>query len=125
MKLRDISIEAGSPITTEAYEKRLDALTSFNPLQESNDFCITVLGLDNRSIQIVFAETNPKDLVIALKGCDKASIIKVLKNLSQRIAFMIMEDMDYCGSIPDNDIIEAQNRISSIYMELKNTGHIV
>ena len=125
MKLKDINIEDGSLITTEAYVKRLETLTSFNPLQASNAFYNTVLGLNNSSIQIVLAETNPKDLVIALKGCDKASIIKALKNLSKRVAFMVMEDMDYCGSIPDNDILEAQSRIMNNYRELLNAGRIV
>ena len=108
----------------ESYEGRLEALTAFNPLCAGEDFRNMVLEQSNRNIKMLLAEVNPRDLVIALKGCDKMSITKVLSNLPEQTAMMVMEDIEYCGHILDEHVLEAQEKIKSIYGKLKNAEDI-
>lgn len=106
------------------YEECLEALTAFNPLQASKDFSNAILEQSDRNIRFILAEVDPRDVVIALKGCDKASIKKVMGNLSKQLALKIMEDMEYCGSLPDDLVITTQKKIANIYYTLQKVGSV-
>ena len=106
----------------ENYEVCLEALSAFNPLPASEEFNNFILEQSDKTIKLVFAEVNPKEIVIALKGCNKEPIKKVMDNLSKQLAVMVMEDMEHCGFLQDDLVLETQKKIMNIYFKMENAG---
>jgi AraC-like DNA-binding protein len=112
MKIKDVPVNA-EIITDEELRSCIETMTAFSPLRTSREFCKTILKQDEKTIQNALAELDPKDLVIALKGCNKASIIKVLNCLNKNIAMMIIEDIEHSGSLPDDLILSKQKIVKN------------
>ena len=88
------------------------------------DFDI-LASLDDRTIQKVLREIDTWwNLPKALKLAKKDVLSAVLRNMSRRGAYMLIEDMDYMGPIPLKRAQEAQEKIISIINHLEDTGEI-
>ena len=53
-----------------------------------------VVKLDDRSIQMIMREVQSDSLVLALKGASPELREKIFKNMSQRAAEMLREDLE-------------------------------
>ena len=84
-----------------------------------------ISGLDDRSIQRVLREVEMKDLGLALKGATEDLKTKFTKNMSQRAADMLTEDMQYMGPVRVRDVEEAQQKIVNVVRALEDAGEIV
>ena len=84
-----------------------------------------IVMLDDRSIQKILLEADFQELVEALKGADELVQNKIFRNMSRRAAIMSKEDMEYIGRISQEDIKEAQERISAIICHLEDLDEIV
>ncbi|NCC97226.1 MAG: flagellar motor switch protein FliG [Synergistales bacterium] len=84
-----------------------------------------ISGLDDRSIQRVLREVEMKDLGLALKGATEDLKNKFTKNMSQRAADMLTEDMQYMGPVRVRDVEEAQQKIVNVVRALEDAGEIV
>ena len=81
--------------------------------------------LDDRAIQRVLREVENKDIATALKGANEEVQNVIFKNLSQRLAAMIKEDMEFMGPVRMKDVEEAQQKIVGIIRKLEDAGEIV
>jgi flagellar motor switch protein FliG len=84
-----------------------------------------IVMLDDRSIQRVLREVETKDLAMSLKGANEAVKDKILRNMSERAAAMLVEDMDYMGAVKSRDVQEKQTFIVGIIRALESSGEIV
>ncbi|MGL4343737.1 MAG: flagellar motor switch protein FliG [Cellulosilyticaceae bacterium] len=84
-----------------------------------------ITTLDNRSIQRVLREVDNHELAIALKGAGDSVKQIILTNVSQRLATMIQEDLEYMGPKRMKEIEDAQQKIVNIIRKLEDTGEIV
>jgi len=84
-----------------------------------------IVMLDDRAVQNVLRETDSSDLAKALKGADAKVQGKIFRNMSQRAAAMLKEDMEYMGPVRLKDVEESQNKIISIIRHLEETGEII
>ena len=84
-----------------------------------------VMLLDDRAIQRVLREVENKDIATALKGANEEVQNVIFKNLSQRLAAMIKEDMEFMGPVRMKDVEEAQQKIVGIIRKLEDAGEIV
>lgn len=84
-----------------------------------------ITTLDNRSIQRVLREVDNHELAIALKGSGEGVKQVILGNVSQRLAAMIQEDLEYMGPKRMKEIEDAQQKIVNIIRKLEDTGEIV
>lgn len=84
-----------------------------------------VAGLDDRAIQRVIREVESKDWALSLKGSNDIVQEKIFKNMSQRAASMLKEEIDYLGPVRLRDVEEAQQRIVAIIRKLEDAGEIV
>jgi flagellar motor switch protein FliG len=84
-----------------------------------------VMLLDDRAIQRVLREVENKDIATALKGANEEVQNVIFKNLSQRLAAMIKEDMEFMGHVRMKDVEEAQQKIVGIIRKLEDAGEIV
>ena len=84
-----------------------------------------ILLLDDRSIQRVLRDVENNTLGVALKSTNEEVQNVVFKNMSNRMAAMIKEDMDYMGPVRMKDVEEAQQQIVGIIRKLEDSGEIV
>ncbi|MDR0313114.1 MAG: hypothetical protein LBI14_05920 [Treponema sp.] len=84
-----------------------------------------LLKLNDRAIQRVMRDLDSQELAKALKGADTEVQDKIFQNMSNRAATMLMEDMEYMGTIRSKDIREAQENVLNIVRHLEQTGEIV
>jgi hypothetical protein len=101
-------------------EKTLYSLDAFFPLK----FDI-LLNFDDFAIQKIIREVDSWNLALALKGANEAIQDKIFKNLSERAANMLKEDMKYMGPISINAVREKQEKILDIVRRLEQTGEII
>ncbi len=84
-----------------------------------------IIKLDDRSIQLVLREADQKDLALALRGVSNEVRDRILQNMSERGAAMLMEEMEYQPPQRKRVIEEAQGRIVAIVRRLEEAGVVV
>lgn len=84
-----------------------------------------LLELDDRSIQLLLKETNSNSLTIALKGSQTELREKFLRNMSQRAAELLREDMENSGPIRLSQVENEQKAILQVVRRLADNGDIV
>ncbi len=81
--------------------------------------------LDDRSIQRLLKEVETKDLSISLKAAADEVREKIYSNVSERVAVMIKEEMEFMGPMRLSDVEAAQQRIVEAVRQLEEEGQIV
>lgn len=84
-----------------------------------------LLKLDDKSIQSLLKEVENSQWALALKGASEELKAKVLGNLSQRAAAMLVEEMQYLGPVRVSDVEAVQQVIVDTVRRLEDAGEIV
>lgn len=84
-----------------------------------------LIDLDDRSMQTLIREIQSDQLQLALKGADENLQEKFLKNMSQRAAEMLRDDLEAMGPVRVSDVESAQKTILATARELSEKGDIV
>jgi flagellar motor switch protein FliG len=89
-------------------------------------FVFEDIGLVNdRGIQAVLKEIDNDELALALKTASPELREKIFKNMSERAATLIREDMEYMGPVRISDVEAAQQRIVDVVRRLEDAGEII
>ena len=83
-----------------------------------------ILSLDDRSIQVILRDVPQDDLRLAMKGAPENVKEVFFRNMSQRAAETLKEDLDASGPVKLRDVEAAQSRIVSIARQLDEAGEI-
>jgi flagellar motor switch protein FliG len=81
-----------------------------------------VVKIDDRGVQQVMKEVDQKDLALALRGVSDDVRDKVLKNMSQRGAEMLLEELEILPPQRRSVVEEAQGRIVATIRKLEDAG---
>lgn len=81
--------------------------------------------LDNRAFQKVLRETDMQELAKALKGASTEVQSKIFRNMPQRSANLLKEDMEWMGPVRAQDVDAAQANLVKIVFRLSNNGDIL
>jgi len=81
--------------------------------------------VDDRGIQTVLKEVDNSDLALALKTASEELKEKIFRNMSERAAAMINEEMEYMGPVRLSDVESAQQRIVDVVRRLEDAGEII
>lgn len=84
-----------------------------------------LLEVDDRSIRTLLQEINQTLLVPALKGVDAAVREKVTRNMSQRAAESLNEEIEAKGPVRVAEVEAAQKEIITIAKRLEQEGRII
>jgi flagellar motor switch protein FliG len=82
-------------------------------------------NIEDRYMQRILREIESKDLVVALKGVSDELKNKVFKNMSERGAEMIKDDMESLGPIKRQIVEDSQQKILTVIRKLEASGEIV
>jgi flagellar motor switch protein FliG len=81
--------------------------------------------VNDKGIQAVLKEVENSELALALKTASEDLKNKIFKNMSERAAQLIKEDMQYMGPVRVSDVEAAQQRIVDIVRRLEESGDVV
>ncbi|MCL2899838.1 flagellar motor switch protein FliG [Brenneria tiliae] len=84
-----------------------------------------LVDVDDRSIQRLLQEVESESLLIALKGAEQPLREKFLKNMSQRAAEILRDDLTTRGPVRMSQVESEQKAILLIVRRLADSGEIV
>ncbi len=84
-----------------------------------------LVNLDDKGIQTLLKEVSNDDLVLALKTASEELKTKIFKNMSQRAAQILKEEMEVRGAVRVSDVEKAQQNIVKVARKLEQEGKIV
>ena len=84
-----------------------------------------LVNVSDRDMQRILIDVDQKDLALALKAASPELSEKLLKNVSERAAEMIKEEVDLLGPARVSDVEEAQRRIVEAAQHLEEQEEIV
>jgi flagellar motor switch protein FliG len=83
-----------------------------------------LLDVDDRGIQLLLREIQSDSLILALKGSSPELRDKIFKNMSQRAAEMLKEDLESKGPVRLSEVEGEQKEILKIARRLADEGQI-
>ena len=84
-----------------------------------------LLEVDDRGIQLLLREIQSDSLILALKGSSPELREKIFKNMSQRAAEMLKEDLEAKGPVRLSEVEGEQKEILKAARRLADEGQIV
>ena len=84
-----------------------------------------IMLVNDKGIQSVLKEVENEELALALKTASPELRDKIFKNMSERAAQLIKEDMEYMGPVRVSDVEAAQQKIVDVVRRLEDAGEII
>jgi flagellar motor switch protein FliG len=84
-----------------------------------------IIDIDDRGIQTLLREVQSESLIIALKGAGQDLREKIFKNMSQRAAEMMREDLESKGPVRLSEVEAQQKEILQIVRRLADEGQVI
>lgn len=84
-----------------------------------------VVSLDDRSLQMILRHVVPKDLAVALKAGSEQIRDRFVRNMSERAATDLLEEIELLGPTRVSQVEAAQSAIVKIVRDLEGSGDIV
>ncbi|MDR0997175.1 MAG: flagellar motor switch protein FliG, partial [Zoogloeaceae bacterium] len=108
----------------------LDAIREYDPdlAQKIIDEMFVfenLVDIDDRSMQVLLREIQSESLILAMKGASDALKTKIFKNMSQRAAEILREDLEAKGPVRLSEVEAEQKEILKIVRRLAEEGQIV
>jgi flagellar motor switch protein FliG len=83
-----------------------------------------LIQVDDKGIQTILKEIRTEDLSLALKTASNTLKEKIFKNMSQRAAQILKEEMELKGPVKVSEVEKAQQNIVKISRKLEMEGRI-
>ncbi len=84
-----------------------------------------LVKVDDRGFQKLLRRVETKELAMALKAASEEVKQKVYRNMSERAAEMLREEMDTLGPVRMKDVSDAQQAITAIIQEMEVKGELM
>ena len=84
-----------------------------------------IIDIDDRGIQVLLREVQSESLIVALKGAGQELREKFFKNMSQRAAQLMREDLEAKGPVRLSEVEAQQKEILQIVRRLADEGQIM
>jgi flagellar motor switch protein FliG len=108
-------IEAVKAFDAELAQKILDEMFVWENLLE----------IEDRGMQLILREVQSDSLVLALKGSSQELKEKIFKNMAQRAAETLKEDLEAKGMVRVSEVETQQKEILKVVRRLADEGQIV
>ncbi len=83
-----------------------------------------IININDKDIQKIMREIDRKDLALALKVSEEKLKDKIFKNMSERAADLLREELQYMGMVKLKEVEGAQARIIDVIKALEEQGEI-
>ena len=107
----------------------MDYLKSYDPemaqkIMDEMFVFENIMDIEDRGIQLLLREVQSDSLIVALKGASEEMREKIFKNMSQRAAEMMRDDLDSKGPVRLSEVEAQQKEILAIVRRLADEGQI-
>lgn len=125
----EVTAEILNLVTRSAEKNILDNLKMKNPeladeISRLMFLFEDIAGLSDIAVQRILKEVDTRTLALALKTATEKLKGKIFKNMSERAADMLKEEIQLLGPVRLHDVEEAQRRIVDIIHHLEESGDI-
>lgn len=83
-----------------------------------------IVLIDDKGIQRILREVDKRDLALALKVSDEKIKAKIYKNMSERAATVVREEIEFMGPVKLKEVESAQMRIVDVIKQLEEQEEI-
>jgi flagellar motor switch protein FliG len=83
-----------------------------------------IAKMDDQALQAIIQETEQEDLRLAIKGTTEPIRQAFFKNMSERAAEAMKEDLEMMGRVKVRDVEAAQRRVTAVVRRLDEAGTI-
>lgn len=84
-----------------------------------------IVRLDDKSIQRLLRDVDTKDLGLALKGANDEIRVAFFRNMSEKGAKLLKDDIEMMGPVLMKDVSEVQTKIVGVVRSLEQAGEII
>lgn len=84
-----------------------------------------IVTLDDRAVQLVLRQVDAKELATALKGVKSEVKQKIMRNMSERAAQNLEEEIVLLGAVKMKTVEESQGAIVRVIRALEESGQVV
>lgn len=84
-----------------------------------------IVNVDDRGIQMILKEISTEELSLSLRTASVSLKEKIFKNMTQRAAQMLKEEMEARGPVKVSEVEKAQQNIVRVAKRLEDEGRIV
>ncbi|BBO88300.1 flagellar motor switch protein FliG [Desulfosarcina ovata] len=81
--------------------------------------------VDDRGLQKVLRSVESQELAVALKAATNEVKEKIFRNMSQRAAEILKEEMEVSGAVRIKDVTDAQQKVTKIVQDMERKGELV
>jgi flagellar motor switch protein FliG len=85
----------------------------------------SLVGVNNKGIQVLMRTVEPDMLMVALKGASPETQARFFDNMSERARGMFRDDMEAKGPQRMSEVEEAQKKIMRMARQLSDSGELV
>lgn len=84
-----------------------------------------VVLVDDKGLQKVLRSVESQELAVALKAASDEVKQKIFRNMSQRAAEILKEEMEVTGAVRMKDVTDAQQKITRIIQDMERKGELI
>jgi flagellar motor switch protein FliG len=84
-----------------------------------------IVQLEDKAIQLILRQVDPKELALALKGVRQEVKSKVIKNMSERAGENLEEEIVVLGAVRMTQVEESQLAVVKVIRSLEESGQII
>ncbi len=84
-----------------------------------------IVLVDDKGLQKVLRSVESQELAIALKAASEDVKQKIYKNMSERAADILKEEMEVSGAVRMKDVTDAQQKITRIVQDMERKGDLI
>lgn len=84
-----------------------------------------IVLIDDKGVQRILREIDKRDLALSLKIADEKVKQKIFKNMSERAAAVVKEELEYMGPVKLKEVETSQMRIVDVIKRLEEQEEIV
>ncbi len=84
-----------------------------------------IVSLDDRQIQTILRRVDMKQLALGMKGIRQDVKEAILRNMSERAALTLTEELELMGPVRVRDVESAQSEVVRVVRQLEDEGEII
>ncbi|MCJ8501310.1 flagellar motor switch protein FliG [Desulfatitalea alkaliphila] len=84
-----------------------------------------IVLVDDKGLQKVLRSVESQELAIALKAASDDVKNKIFRNMSQRAAEILREEMEVTGAVRMKDVTDAQQKVTRIIQDMERKGELI
>lgn len=84
-----------------------------------------IILVDDRGLQKVLRSVESHELAVALKAAANEVKEKIFRNMSERAAEILKEEIEVSGAVRIKDVTDAQQKITKIVQDMERKGELV